>query len=151
MTEKKIQIYCDGACSGNQFNKNTGGWGAVLIYKEYTKSIFGGERDTTNQRMEITACIKALESLKEDNIDVDVYSDSAYLVNCMNEKWYENWIKNDWRNSKKKSVENQDLWMRLIELIGTYKVSFHKVNSHSGNENNEMADNLAQRGIQKIQ
>ena len=146
---EKIIIFCDGACSGNQFNNNSGGWGAILKYKDNVKSIYGGERDTSNQRMELTACIKALESIKVSNIDIDVYSDSAYLVNCMKEKWYEKWEKNNWRNSKKKPVENQDLWMKLISLVRKYDVSFHKVDGHTGVDLNEIADRLARKGIQE--
>ena len=144
-----IVIYCDGACSGNQFDKNVGGWGAVLKYDDKTKSIFGGERDTTNQRMELTACIKALEAIKVNSIHIDLYCDSAYLINCMNEKWYERWEKNNWRNTKNKPVENQDLWVRLLTLIHKYDISFHKVDGHKGIDLNELADKLARMGIKK--
>lgn len=147
MIKKNIIIYCDGACSGNQFSKNVGGWGVVLQFDGMTKEIFGGEENTTNQRMEITACIKALEALKKDGIKIDLYSDSAYVVNCMNHRWFETWLKNGWKNAKKKPVENQDLWIRLLELLKKYKVTFHKVEGHSGDPNNERADKLAQKGI----
>ncbi len=147
MTEGKIIIYCDGACAGNQFNKNTGSWGAVLKYKNKTKEIFGGEKDTTNQRMELISCIKALEQIKTNNHGIEVHSDSAYLINCMNQKWYEKWQTNGWKNSSKKPVENKDLWLRLLALISKYHVSFHKVAGHSGNHLNEVADQLAQKGV----
>jgi ribonuclease HI len=150
VTADKILIYCDGACSGNQFNDNVGGWGAILKYGNRGKKIFGGEKNTTNQRMELTACIKALEQLKSKNIDVEIYSDSAYLVDCMNDKWYEKWRSNGWRNSKKQPVENKDLWQKLLFLIEQYKVSFHKVDAHSGVHLNEIADELAQLGINTI-
>lgn len=146
---EKIQIYCDGACSGNQFDKNSGGWGAILKYKNDVKKVYGVERNTSNQRMELTACIKALEAIKENSINIEVYSDSAYLINCMNEKWYERWRENNWRNSKNKPVENQDLWARLITLIRKYNVSFHKVDGHKGVDLNELADKLARMGIEE--
>ena len=91
---EKIIIYCDGACSGNQYRCNTGGWGAILQRGDLLKEIHGGELDTTNQRMELTACIMALERLKSGKYVVEVYTDSAYLVNCINDKWYTTWQKN---------------------------------------------------------
>ncbi|MFC2016191.1 ribonuclease H [Chloroflexota bacterium] len=96
-----------------------------------------------------TACIKALESLKVSTMDIDVYSDSAYLVNGINEKWYENWERNNWENSKKKPVENQDLWEQLLSLFRKYQISFHKVSGHSGVQLNELADRLARKGIEE--
>ena len=150
MVEDKIIIYCDGACSGNQFDNNKGGWGAVLKYKDKTKQIYGAEKNTTNQRMELTACIKALESLKSNKFGVELYSDSAYLINCMEQKWFEKWQTNGWRNSKKEPVDNQDLWKRLLELLNHYSVAFHKVEGHTGNSLNELSDRLAQKGITEL-
>lgn len=150
MSVDKIQIYCDGACSGNQYSNNTGGWGAILKYGERIKKIYGGEKNTSNQRMEITACIKALQKIKTSNIEIEIYSDSAYLVNCMNEKWYEKWESNNWRNSKKKPVENQDLWIELLKLVRRLNVSFYKVNAHTGIELNELSDELAKKGIDEM-
>ena len=144
----KIEIYCDGACSGNQFSTNVGGWGAVLVHDNKSESIHGGEKNTTNQRMELTACIKALEQIEAKDIDVKVFSDSAYLVNCVNERWYDKWLSNGWRNAQKKPVENKDLWQRLLELVAQSKVSFHKVDGHSDVDLNEMADKLAQKGVE---
>ena len=144
----KIEIHCDGACSGNQFRTNAGGWGAVLVHGNKSETIHGSEKNTTNQRMELTACIKALEKIKAKNIDVKVFSDSAYLVNCMNERWYDRWLNNGWRNAQKKPVENKDLWQRLLELVAQHKVSFYKVDGHSGVDLNEMADKLAQKGVE---
>jgi ribonuclease HI len=143
----KITIYCDGACSGNQFKANAGGWGAVLQHGGKFKEIHGGEMNTTNQRMELTACIRALEQLKSAAYTVEVYSDSAYLVNCMHKKWYANWRKNGWKNAKKEPVENRDLWETLLALLSLYKVTFFKVAGHTGNELNERADELARQGI----
>jgi ribonuclease HI len=142
----RIVIYCDGACSGNQFTRNKGGWGAVLRYGDHVREISGGERDTTNQRMELTACISALEILKKRPLRVDVYSDSAYLVSCIRQGWYRKWQLNGWRNAAKKPVENRDLWERLIALLGSHEVAFHKVEGHHGVELNERADALARKG-----
>ncbi len=151
MNKEKIIIYCDGGCSGNQHNTNRGGWGAVLKYKDNTKEIYGGERNTSNQKMELTACIKALEEVKSKDIGIEVYSDSAYLVNCMKQRWYANWQKNGWKNSKKEPVANKELWVKLLDLKGKHKVSFHKVAGHSGIELNELADELANRGIDELE
>jgi ribonuclease HI len=145
----KIIIYCDGACSGNQFRINTGGWGAIMQQGSHLKEIHGGEKNTTNQRMELTACIRALEQIKSGKYDVEVYTDSAYLVNCMQKKWYTTWQRNGWRNSARKPVENRDLWEKLLCLISLYKVRFIKVAGHSGNTSNERADELARKGIQE--
>ncbi len=145
-----VQIYCDGACSGNQYSANRGGWGAVLLYAGKTKEIYGGEKNTTNQRMELTACIRALEQIKTGGIEIDVYTDSAYLVNCIHQKWYERWQRNGWKNARKEPVENQDLWVRLLDLLSKQRVRFYKVKGHSGVELNERADRLAQRGISEL-
>lgn len=151
MLEKdKIIIYCDGACSGNQNRINTGGWGAILKYKGKVKEICGGEADTTNQRMELTACIRALEEIKTSGYMIDIYTDSAYLANCILQKWYVKWQKNGWKNAKKEPVENRDLWEKIISLLSLHKVTFHKVAGHSGNELNEKADELARTGIATV-
>ena len=144
-----IIIYCDGACSGNQYRINAGGWGAILKQGDLLKEIHGGELNTTNQRMELTACIRALEQLKSGKYDVAVYTDSAYLVNCIHNKWYIAWQKNGWKNAAKKAVENRDLWESLLALLSSYKVVFIKVAGHSGNKLNERADELARQGIEK--
>jgi len=146
----KVTIYCDGACSGNQFKGNKGGWGAILIAGDVAKEIHGGEVNTTNQRMELIACIEALERLNRDGLEVDVYSDSAYLVNGMQQRWYDRWQKNGWLNYKKKPVENKDLWERLLKQVARQKVSFRKVAGHSGVELNERADELARQAIAEL-
>lgn len=144
----KIIIYTDGACSGNQNEKNKGGYGAVLMYKGHKKEIYGGEINTTNNRMELKACIEALRTLKRKDIPVEVYTDSAYLCNCINQKWYIKWRQNGWINSSKKSVENKDLWQDLLNLVeGINIIKFIKVKGHSGVELNELADKLANKGI----
>ncbi len=144
-----IIIYCDGACSGNQSANNAGGWGVVMKYKDHIKELHGGECNTSNQRMELTACIKALEAIKAKDKPVTVYSDSAYLVNCMHQKWYVRWKKNGWKNAKKQPVENKDLWSRLLDLLDGLNVKFHKVEGHAGVELNERADELARMGAEE--
>ena len=150
--QDKIIIYCDGACSNNQSSINKGGWGAVLRYKNNLKEICGGKRNTTNQQMEIMACIRALEAIKTKNIGIEVFSDSAYLVNCINQKWYKKWEQNGWTNSKREAVANQDLWLRLLDLINTFQsgIKFIKVKGHAGIKLNEIADNLARKGITEL-
>ncbi len=110
--QDKIIIYCDGSCLGNQNSENSGGWGAILKYGSKVKEINGGERNTTNQKMELTACIKALEQVKNNNIDIEVYSDSAYLINCMHQKWYLRWKKNGWKNSHKQPLTHKNIWIK---------------------------------------
>ncbi|MHB8086209.1 MAG: ribonuclease HI [Dehalococcoidia bacterium] len=146
----KIIIYCDGACSGNQYRVNAGGWGAILRHRGTVKEIYGGELNTTNQRMELTACIKALEMIKSPGRHIDVYTDSAYLVNCIQRKWYLTWQKNGWKNANRQPVENRDLWERLLALLSKYKVVLHKVAGHAGDELNERADELARLGISHV-
>jgi len=145
----KIIIYCDGACSGNQYLTNKGGWGAILYQGSRIKEIHGGERNTTNQRMELTACIRSLEQIKSGKYTIEVYTDSAYLVNCMQKKWHAAWLRNGWLNAARKPVENRDLWEKLLSLTSLYKVKFIKVAGHSGNKFNERADALARQGIQE--
>ncbi|MBS4535460.1 ribonuclease HI [Clostridium sp. D2Q-14] len=147
----KIIIYTDGACSGNQNINNIGGYGAVLIYKKNKKEIYGGEKNTTNNRMELKAPIEALKIVKKYNIPIEIYTDSAYLCNCINQKWYVKWRKNGWINSKKKVVENKDLWQELLSLIDRFQeIKFIKVKGHSGIELNEKADQLANKGMEEI-
>lgn len=148
---EKIIIYTDGACSGNQNENNKGGYGAVLLYKDKRKEIYGGEANTTNNRMELKACIEALKLLKRKDIPIELYTDSAYIANCINQKWYLNWRKNGWINSKKKPVENKEMWEELLILIESMKnIKFIKVKGHSGIELNELADRLANKGIEML-
>lgn len=135
---KQIEIYTDGACSGNP---GPGGWGAILQFGENYKEISGFAPDTTNNRMEITAVIEALKSLKYP-CTVKVYSDSAYVVNAFNQKWIVNWQKNNWK-SKSGSVLNQDLWKELLNYTKVHKVEFIKVKGHSDNKYNNRCDELA--------
>lgn len=127
---KNVNIYTDGACSGNQSHENIGGWGCVLEYGEHKKELHGGELNTTNNRMELSAIIAALSALKEKGLNIRVFSDSSYLVNCFQNKWYEGWQKNGWKNAQKKPVENQDLWLRILNLIEGQTISFYLVKGH---------------------
>ncbi|MFF2093247.1 ribonuclease HI [Paenibacillus sp. NPDC058174] len=143
---KDVMIYTDGACSGNP---GPGGWGAVLFYGPHRKEISGGEKQTTNNRMEIAAVIEALRLLKEP-CKVSVYSDSAYVVNCFQKGWIHGWLRNGWRNSKKEPVENQDLWKSLWELMKLHQVTYIKVKGHSDNEWNNRCDELARGAIKQL-
>jgi len=142
---KKVTIYTDGACFGNP---GPGGWGAVLKYGEHLKELNGFEAKTTNQRMELTAAVMALSALKEPCV-VELYSDSAYLINAFEQKWVERWQKNGWQNSRKKPVENQDLWQKLLKLSYIHRIKWIKVKGHSGHSYNERCDELAKQAINK--
>lgn len=143
---KEVEIYTDGACSGNP---GPGGWGAILLYGEHRKELSGGEPETTNNRMELTAVIEALKVLKEP-CKVKLYSDSAYVVNCFQQGWYRNWKRNGWVNSKKQPVENQDLWKKLLDLLKHHQVEFVKVKGHSDNELNNHCDFLATEAAKRF-
>lgn len=128
---KKIYIYTDGACSGNQHETNVGGYGAVLQYGEHKKEVYGGEKNTTNNKMELLAVIESLKLVKDTEVSIEIYSDSAYVVECFKKKWYINWEKNGWKTSKKTPVENQGLWQSLIALVRSFsEVEFYKVKGH---------------------
>ncbi len=142
--KKHIEIYTDGACSGNP---GPGGWAAVLLYKDNKKEISGYQANTTNNRMELLAVIKGLEALKVKGWDVTVYSDSAYVVNAINNSWLNNWQMNGWKNSKKEDVANQDLWQRFLQLKDANNIKFVKVKGHSGHVWNERCDELATNEI----
>lgn len=136
---KKVTLYTDGACSGNP---GRGGWGAVLIFGKIEKQMSGEEEETTNNRMELTAVIEGLKALKEP-CEVEIFSDSAYVVNAFNNNWIESWQKNNWKNAQKKPVANKELWVELIDLMNIHKVSFNKVKGHAGDKYNEICDSLA--------
>jgi ribonuclease HI len=133
-----IDIYTDGACSGNP---GPGGWGALLRYNEHENELLGGEMETTNNRMEITAAIMALESLKRQ-AHVNIYTDSTYLRDGIT-KWIHNWKANGWKTAAKKPVKNVDLWQRLEEAISHHDVHWHWIKGHAGHPENERADMLA--------
>ena len=136
---KTVEIYTDGACTGNP---GKGGFGAVLIYNGNEKQISRGYRKTTNNRMELLAAIEALSLLKEP-CNVTLYSDSKYLTDAINQKWLDSWQKNGWKKADKKSVLNTDLWTRIIKLTETHNVTFVWVKGHAGNKYNEICDTLA--------
>ncbi|MBT9143798.1 MAG: Ribonuclease HI [Dehalococcoidia bacterium] len=144
---KKIIIYTDGACSGNP---GPGGYGAVLRYGEHEKEISGGVLATTNQRMEMQAAISALKQLKEP-CQVVLHSDSAYLVNAFNQRWFDQWRRNGWKNSKKAEVANRDLWELLLELAGIHQIAWIKVKGHADDELNNRCDQLARAAIPRLE
>ena len=143
---EKVTIYTDGACSGNP---GPGGWGTILFYKENKKEIWGNMKDTTNNVMELTAVIEGLKLLKFP-CEVDLYSDSAYVVNGFEKGWIYNWIKNNWQNSSKEPVKNKELWQELYNLTKIHKVNFIKVKGHSDNEYNNRCDELARKAIKAL-
>ncbi len=136
---KKVEIFTDGACSGNP---GPGGWGAVLRYKGTEKQLSGGEHETTNNRMELTAVISALSALKEP-CEVTLTSDSKYVIDAITKGWAKSWRKNGWIKSDKKPALNSDLWAKLLELLDIHKVSFVWVKGHAGHPENEICDSLA--------
>lgn len=128
---KTVKVHTDGACSGNQNTENVGGWGAVLEYQGTTKELFGGMKNTTNNRMELTALIEALKALKSNAFALEIYSDSAYVINCFQQGWHHKWLVNGWINSKKEPVENMDLWKELLALLAQFpKTSFYSIKGH---------------------
>lgn len=143
---KKVILYTDGACSGNP---GVGGWGAVLMYNGHEKRISSAEKETTNNRMEITAVIKGLECLKEP-CEVEVYSDSAYTVNAFVNGWIYNWQNNNWKKADNSPVLNVDLWQQLLQLTKIHKVKFIKVKGHADNEYNNVCDKLATEAIKNF-
>ena len=143
---EKVIIYTDGACSGNP---GPGGWGSILMYKENKKEISGGSKDTTNNIMELTAVIEGLKMLKFP-CEVEVYSDSAYVVNAFNQGWIYNWIKNNWMTSAKEPVKNKEIWKELYDLTKKHKVKFIKVKGHSDNEFNNRCDEMARNSIKNL-
>ena len=136
---KQVKIYTDGACSGNP---GKGGWGAVLIYGKHEKQMSGGEKETTNNRMELTAVIEALSALKEP-CEVTLTTDSSYICNAINEGWLDSWIGRNWKKADNKPVLNVDLWQRLFPLLSKHKIEFVWIKGHDGNYYNEICDRLA--------
>ncbi|MGB5720247.1 MAG: ribonuclease HI [Woeseiaceae bacterium] len=142
---KTIEIYTDGACRGNP---GPGGWGALLIAGKRTKTMHGGDPETTNNRMELTAAIEALNALKGPR-KVILHTDSKYVMDGINE-WMPNWKKRGWKTAARKPVKNKDLWQALDEAVGRHDIEWKWVKGHDGNEGNEMADALANRGIDEL-
>jgi len=142
MSEQRVTIHTDGACSGNP---GPGGWGAILAFGDHEKELMGGEPVTTNNRMELMAAISALEALKRP-CAVDLFTDSEYLRNGIS-SWINNWKRNGWRTADKKPVKNVDLWKRLDAALTAHKVHWRWVKGHAGHAMNERADQLAREGL----
>jgi len=139
---KQVEIFTDGACSGNP---GPGGWGVLLRWNGVTKELYGGEADTTNNRMELTAAIKALNALKEP-CEVDLYTDSVYVRNGIS-SWIDSWKANNWKTSAKKPVKNAELWQKLDVARTRHNVNWHWVKGHAGHPENERCDELARKGV----
>ncbi len=142
-TTSRVSIHTDGACSGNP---GPGGWGAVLQFNGHSKDLFGGAADTTNNRMELSAAIEALTSLTRP-CDIDMYTDSKYVKDGLT-TWIHNWKRNGWKTAAKKPVKNADLWQALDEAVQRHTIKWHWVKGHAGDEMNERADDLANRGME---
>lgn len=136
---KKVEMFTDGACSGNP---GPGGWGTILRYKGVEKELSGGERETTNNRMEMTAVISGLKALNEPCC-VDLYTDSKYVCDSVTKGWVYLWKKNNWKKSDKKPALNVDLWEEMLLLLDTHRVTFHWLKGHNGHPENERCDELA--------
>jgi len=142
---KQVIIYTDGACRGNP---GPGGWGVLIKFDSAEKEIFGGQTDTTNNQMELSAAIEGLAILKEP-CSVELFTDSKYVMDGITQ-WIQNWKKNNWRTAAKKDVKNKELWQKLDQLISHHQVQWHWVKGHSGDAGNETADLLANKGIDSI-
>ena len=142
---KRVVIYADGACKGNP---GIGGWGAHLSYLGNRKEIYGGQHDTTNNRMELTAVIEALSCLKE-KVEAFLYLDSEYVIKGIKE-WLPKWKANGWKSSNNKPIKNVDLWLRLDEQLQKHSICIFKVKGHSGDPGNDLADALANKGVDSV-
>lgn len=144
---KKVELYTDGACSGNP---GPGGYGIVLRYNNNQKTFSGYSNNTTNNQMEITAVIEGLKKIKEP-CDVTIYTDSAYTMNAFSLGWIENWQNNNWKTANKKPVQNKELWIELLNQLKCHKITWVKVKGHADNELNNLCDSLARNEILKNQ
>lgn len=145
MSKAIVKIYTDGACKGNP---GPGGWGALLTYKSVEKELWGGEYETTNNRMELMAAIQSLSALKK-SCEVHLYTDSQYVKKGITE-WLDGWKAKGWRTANKKPVKNMDLWKLLDEQVVKHQISWHWVKGHAGDIGNERADQLANRGVSEV-
>lgn len=149
---KKVIIYSDGGARHNGKKNNVGGYGVVLQYGEHTKELQEGFRNVTNNQMEIKAAIAGLKALKKTNLPIEVRTDSAYVCNCINQKWYKKWMNNGWLTSAKTPVENMELWIELIDLVEKCAfIQFIKVKGHSDCEGNNRADYLANQAMNEME
>ena len=144
---KEVELYTDGSCSGNP---GPGGWGAILRFRGLEKELSGGERETTNNRMELTAAIRGLEALKEP-CRVALYTDSQYIANAINQHWLVNWKKRGWKKADKSPVLNRELWEALDAQLSRHDVTFHRVKGHADNAYNNRCDALAVAQTRKMQ
>lgn len=135
-----VVIYTDGACSGNP---GPGGWAAIIKYDASTEELHGGEKYTTNNRMELTAVIEALKHLGDGKYEIDLCSDSSYVINGLSKGWVKKWNENNWIKSDAQSVKNKDLWKELLELTSKFKMHYHWVKGHGNNKYNNRCDDLA--------
>ncbi len=145
MDEDGVDLFTDGACSGNP---GPGGWGVVLRWKDHEKELFGGEAETTNNRMELMAAIRGLESLSR-GVRARLFTDSTYVRDGIT-TWIHKWKKNGWRTASRKPVKNVDLWQRLEAALARHTVDWHWIKGHAGHPENERADALAQRGVEEV-
>lgn len=143
---KKIEMFTDGACSGNP---GPGGWGTILRYGKTEKELTGGEADTTNNRMELTAVIEGLSALKE-SCEVDLYTDSKYVCDAVTKRWVYGWREKGWIKADKKPALNVDLWQKLLDLLEKHTVNFIWIKGHAGHEENERCDRMAVESSQKV-
>ena len=144
---KKVIIFTDGSCLGNP---GVGGYGVILRYGNVEKELWGGEPDTTNNKMELTGAIKALEELKRP-CSVEIHIDSEYVMNGFNKGWVNSWKKNNWKNASNKPVKNKELWLKLDELVKYHEVVWFHVRGHQGHLENERCDELARSAAMKVQ
>lgn len=148
---EKIIIYADGGARNNGAPDAIGGYGVMLTYMNHSREIFQGYRGVTNNQMEIRAVVEGLKMIKNENLYIEIRTDSAYVSNCINKKWYKKWMDNGWLNSKKQLVENRELWIELLEELKRFKnYTFVKVKGHSGEPGNERADVLANKAMDSI-
>jgi ribonuclease HI len=142
MSTQNLDIFTDGACSGNQFDENAGGWGSVLEYAGRRKELHGGELNTTNNRMEIIALIEGLSAITKPGYPVRVFTDSAYLADCLRKRWYERWRTNGWKTANKQPVENKDLWESLLAFLPGLDLRIYIIKGH-------MAPNAKKETLEK--